>query len=881
MVDPTRWQVLEPLLDHALDLGPDERGRWLADLSAESPALAIDVSALLSSEALADRSGFLSDPVDVDLAGLEVGAYTIDRALGSGGMGSVWLAHRSDGRFEGRAAVKFLNLGLLSPTGQARFRQEGSVLARLAHPGIARLFDAGVTAGRQPYLILEYVDGVRIDAFVRERSVPVDGRIRLFLQVLSAVGHAHANLIVHRDLKPSNILVDGDGSVKLLDFGIAKLLATQPSEGAPVTLEGGRAFTPDFAAPEQVSGDPVTTATDVYSLGVLLYLLLSGRHPTSEGRLTPVDALRTLIAVEPSRIGLGDLDNILARALKKAPGERYQTVAAFADDLERYFRHEPVAARPDSISYRGRRFLRRNRLAVAAGAVAVAGLVGATVFSVRQMGEARRQRDGAVEQRKRADAQVEFQRLLMSEIGDKAITMKDLLDRGRVVLEREYAGDPRTLGSLLLQLSQRYSELGDTKYRGELIGRAESLAVARGDRAALAEIRCNKADNVRIQGRFDEGWTIFAGADSLLRAYPDPSAEVACLQLRSYLAQETGKGDQNLAAIRRAIAIEDSMGATRDALYADLLGDLAGALDGQDRPREAAAMYRRAIAAMDGSGRSGLMGRAILVHNYSLELLRLGRSAEAERLLHGVLLHAGRGDASGRLPWQALIHYAETALYQGDADSAVKYFGVILSQARSDTNRYWIGRGSFGLARALLREGRMAEARPAIATFRRASQGFEHLKGTDDQLPVVEALDAWSALARGDTASAHAAFMGVLRANGYFEGKRGKLLRPVAIMAAETGIPLGLEDEAVGIARGVLEAETIDSIAERESARVGEARLIEGRALLAKGDTSGGRAAMEKARAALRIGAGDDQPRTRQAGTLLQALPDAPSSPRR
>ena len=519
-------------------------------------------------------------------------------------------------------------------------------------------------------------------------------------------------------------------------------------------------------------GDPVTTATDVYSLGVLLYLLLSGRHPTAGERHPPADAARRLLEVQPDRLGLGDLDNILGRALKKVPGERYQTVTAFADDLVRYLGHLPVSARPDSLAYRAGRFLRRNRLAVGAGTITAAGLIGATVFSMQQMRAARQQRDAAVEQRTRTDAQVEFQRFLMSEIGDAPITMKDLLDRGRVVLEKDYAGDPAVLAGLLLQLSQRYSDLGDTKYRSQLLAHAESLAVAGGGGATLAEIRCSQGDNARTQGRYDEARASIANADSLLRVHPDPGTEVACLQVRSELAGETGEGEQSLADIRRAIAINDSMGATGEAAYAEMLSLLASALDNQGQPRQAAATHMRAVAVMDRSGRGGTMGRAIAQHNYARTLLTLGQTAEAERLFHAVLLRASRGDPSGDVPIQPLVHYAETALYQGHADSAAKYFGVILSQATKDSNRYWIGRGSFGLARAQLRLGRVPEARTTMTTFRRVSAGFEHLKDTDDQLPVVEALDAWLALALGDTAAAHAAFAGVLMSNGYFEGKQ-------------------------------------------------------------------------------------------------------------
>ena len=246
VIDRQRWTILEPLLDKALELTPEELRPWLAELSASSPDVAAELSALLTDDVSATRDGFLSQPLDLTLEGLEIGAYTLERPLGHGGMGSVWLARRTDGRFEGHAAVKLLNLSLLSGAGQERFRREGSMLARLEHPGIARLLDAGVSRGGQPYLVLEYVDGDRLDAYALKHDLSQDDRIRLFIRVLEAVGHAHANLIVHRDLKPSNILVKADGSVKLLDFGIAKL-AGDEIDSAAITVDGGRVFTPQFA----------------------------------------------------------------------------------------------------------------------------------------------------------------------------------------------------------------------------------------------------------------------------------------------------------------------------------------------------------------------------------------------------------------------------------------------------------------------------------------------------------------------------------------------------------------------------------------------------------------------------------------------------------
>jgi eukaryotic-like serine/threonine-protein kinase len=878
-LDRDRWQVLEPLLDRALELAPEERSLWLEELSGESPVLAADLTALLSGEAEADRRGFLAGELDMSITGLEVGAYTVERPLGQGGMGSVWLARRTDGRFEGLAAVKFLNLALLSSTGRERFRREGSALARLAHPGIARLLDAGVAGAGQPYLILEYVDGQRIDAFVAQHDLDLAGRIRLFLQVVSAVEHAHANLIVHRDLKPSNILVTGDGVVKLLDFGIAKLLdAEGTGERTALTLDGGRALTPEFAAPEQAQGDPITTATDGYALGILLYLLISGRHPTTEGCRTPAEALRSLLERQPGRLGLGDLDNILGKALRKAPADRYRTVTAFGEDLGRYLRQEPVGARPDSLSYRAGKFLRRNRIGVAAAACIAVGLIGATVFSIGQMREARRQRDAAVYQTRRADALIEFQGLLMSQVGEKPITMREVLDRGRMVMEQQYAGEPRFLGAILLEMSRRYGDLGDGESQGQLLARAESLVVAGKGGAHLAEIRCNMADKLRSDGRYAEARAMYDRTESLLLARPDPQAEVACLIGRGMLGQETGRADESASAIRRAIAIKDSLGETGGTVYLELLSDLAMSLDQQGRWREALMAFDRALDLFDSTGRGSVMVRNIAQHNRATTLVDVGETREAERHFHEVLARMAGLDPAGRVHSQPLVHYAETALRQDHADSALKYFQQLFEQAVEDSSRYWQGRGSFGLARAQVRLGRLAEARRTAATFRRLSAGFPDVKKTDDQVPDAMVLDGWLALARGDTADAHANFIGALRSNGYYDGKQRKRLRPVVILAAETALALGLPDSALGLAREAHAIAAVDSLAETRSATVGEARFLEGRALAASGDTTGARVALTAAIRALRHGAGEEHPRTRQAEAALQALGISPSS---
>lgn len=503
-IDAARWPQVSARLDELLDLAPAEQQARLEALRAEDPTLAQDLAAMLVRMQELDDQAFLADPAmprPAGMGGQTVGAYTLERELGHGGMGSVWLARRTDGRYEGQVAIKFLQAGLFGSGGVARFEREGSILARLDHPNIARLLDAGVsTDTHQPYLVLEYIDGEPIDRYCIHRAPGTAALIRLFLDVLGAVAHAHARLILHRDLKPSNILVTNAGEVKLLDFGIAKLLddATRPGAVSDLTHQAGNAYTPHFATPEQIQGAEVTTATDVYALGVLLYLLLSGRHPTlgeAEGEL---DRLRAVIEVEPRRLSeavlrqggplaekrareaRGDLDTILAKAMKKAPAERYANAADLADDLRRWLDHEPIAARPDTPAYVIGKYVRRHRVGVAAGSTAVLALVIGIGVALHQGREARLQR-------------VQAEGLIGFMLGDlrKKLTPVGRLEAldavGAKVLGYYAAQDPDKLDAT--SLAQRASAL-------HLIG---EIAEKRGDLDEAARSFRQAADTTAVQ----------------------------------------------------------------------------------------------------------------------------------------------------------------------------------------------------------------------------------------------------------------------------------------------------------------------------------------------------------------------------------------------
>jgi serine/threonine protein kinase len=597
-IEKTRWAVMRPLLDQLLDLEADARVARLEEIRRDDHLLASELETLLAQQTLADREGFLLQSLPQEMAGLEedlslkgqtIGGYTLDRPIGQGGMGSVWLANRSDGRYEGKAAVKFLNLALMAHGGTERFKREGNFLARLAHPHIARLIDAGVASGGQPYLVLEYVEGEAIDRWCDAKALSVEARVRLFLDVLAAVAHAHNNLILHRDLKSSNILVTSDGDVKLLDFGIAKLLGDDLSAGQATELTqlAGGAFTPEFAAPEQVQGLDVSTATDVYALGVLLYVLLSGQHPTSANTKTPVERLQAVVNTEPVRLSSsvtshsasasalaaiankraatplklaralqGDLENIVAKALKKNPADRYANAAAMADDIRRYLNQEPVLARPDAFSYRVSKFVRRNRLAVAASTMVIAAIGAGAIAALWQARVARAEAMRA-EQVKQFIASIFTQAAPRQGIGG-AVTAGDLLTAAAQRIEKELADRPREAAELGVMIGTSFSALGEPQ-KGTVPLRA---AVAR------AEKEFGRQHPITLQGK----WLLVESIDNsdlatserlLAELIPDAlaglpaTAEVAVRVLRShsFVLAKRNQANESYAALNQAIAV--------------------------------------------------------------------------------------------------------------------------------------------------------------------------------------------------------------------------------------------------------------------------------------------------------------------------------------
>ena len=500
--DASDWPLISDLFDQAVDLPASQRQAWLDALPEAHRPHRPALERLLADYARVETDDFMNalprvgvsaEPDEPEPGERTLGPYRLLRELGRGGMGSVWLAERADGVLKRRVALKLPHPGLATRAFADRLVRERDILASLAHPHIARLYDAGVSEQGQPYIALAYVQGRTLIDDCAERGLDVRARVALFLQVLAAVQYAHSHLVIHRDIKPSNVLVDEQGQVHLLDFGIAKLLVEGQAEATALTLDAGLALTPDYASPEQIAGAPITIASDIYSLGVLLHELLAGVRPYHLPRQArasleravleielprPSDAARSAGLKEASQALRGDLDTIILKALKKKPEERYATVDAFAEDLKRHLDGAAVMARPDALTYRIGKFVRRHRVGVLAAVVVVVALGVGLAGTTWQAREARMQAQ-------RARAVQDFLVGLFNEVDPaKAqgheLTARQMLDRGRRDLETKLKDQPQLEAQLEGVLVDLYTKLGDDK-------KVLPLAEAQRDRALRLE----------------------------------------------------------------------------------------------------------------------------------------------------------------------------------------------------------------------------------------------------------------------------------------------------------------------------------------------------------------------------------------------------------
>ncbi len=730
------WPTLSRRLDEALDLEPEARLAWV-DALPDPPELKRMLADLLSGDDPAmfgpiEAAGLRLDVGDSEsveapllASGMRVGPYRLLRELGQGGMGVVWLAERDDGTLQRTVALKLPRLGWSTGLHE-RMSRERDILASLAHAHIARIYDAGVDSLGRPYLALEYVEGEAIDAYVRSRSLSTVDRLRLLLQVAQAVAHAHGRLVVHRDLKPANILVTKEGEVRLLDFGIAQLLENERAVESPMTRQAGRAVTMDYASPEQLRGEPIGTSSDVYSLAVVAYEVLTGEKPYRLRRQTASALEEAIVALDvplasaaaadqaTRRALRGDLDAILNQAMKKDARERYASVDAFAQDIERHLRRLPVLARPDSLAYRMRRFVVRNAVGVAASAAVAAALVAGTGLALWQARTARIEATHAEQVKNFALSIVNG---ADTESGaNRETTAVELLQAARARVDKELEGSPSTAIELMTAVGTGLQSQGRVKEASELLRETRERALRTLGATHSLTLAATNAYGLALVGedRPKEAIAVLGPAASAAHRQHDAHAQIEALFDLSTAQLAAAQGDAGLASARAAVAVLEEEGTAARPIDAfNAWAQLANAMNATQQPGLADAARRTVALARQiyGAQLTGnvLSARLLLSRGLTAE----GHDAEALAELESVYTDAVRlfGLEQPRIePIATFLGLARADA--GDLDGAVAAFRTALAVAdrlRSGTggNR---GIDHFTLGRALAAQRHDEEA---------------------------------------------------------------------------------------------------------------------------------------------------------------------------
>lgn len=780
------WARLDSLLDRVLAQPESRRRAFIECEAAGDPHLCQEALAMLAE--FETRGDLLDRPAaesirprtpNVDLQpGHRIGVYRVLSLLGRGGMGEVYRAERADGQFEQQVALKLLRPDAVEHLG--RFISERQILAKLEHPGIARLYDAGVAQDGRPYMVMELIEGMPITRWCRQHEASSRERLDLFLQVCDAVAYAHQNLVVHRDLKPGNILVSHDGHVKLLDFGVAKLLTDTTDEStrdAPMTLS--------YAAPEQLDRGEVTTATDVYSLGVLLFELVTARVPWTAGQgSTTVMAVEQIlhatapvpsaVAAEqasppvPSRQLSGDIDAIVAKALRKKPRERYATVVGLGADVRRHLRGEAVVARGTSRAYLLGHFLRRHRWAVAAALALIAVLLTGLAGTAWQAREAARERDIARTEATRSDATRDYMMLMFREAGEDAgdgeLTAKQVLDRSAANLIANPARPALQRAGVFQMLGELYAAIGDFEGAAPIFRSFPKTAGRGTDPALLAEVRHDAAVAEFSLGKAARARNLLAQAQAFWNRdqerYADSLASSRVIQ--SQLQRDTGDIEGAIRVLRAGLADRIAISGRSDRETAYIMNALALALMDAGQLQEADRVLEECLKIMAAFGKQDTGNALTMLSNQAVIVARLGDYARAEplfqhavnlrRRLYGrsaalaamqqnlakVMTHSGRTAAAKPLLVDALAmareFTGERSLITLTIMLSVAEVQIALGESTADQNlqqtlqaiatqlgrqHLLYARGEQVLARLRLKQGRRSEALAAVESAQR------------------------------------------------------------------------------------------------------------------------------------------------------------------
>lgn len=835
---PERYQQIKQLYWEALDRDPAGRSAWLAEACGTDQALCAEVEMLLSESA--ETAPFLETPPPLpgfpslpkrsaadELIGQRIGSYKILREIGQGGMGAVYMAERADEQYRKRVALKLVKRGMDTEEILSRFRHERQILASLDHPNIARLIDGGTTEDGLPYFVMEYIEGQPIDLYCSTHKLNINERLNLFRTVCSAVHYAHQNLVVHRDLKPSNILVTADGTLKLLDFGIAKILNPDlfPDVVLP-TKTWERPMTPAYASPEQVRGHAITTASDVYSLGMILYELLTGQRPYLFKGHAPHEIAKVVCETEPDRPSTavvrlitpdtttskagtveadklrkllkGDLDNIVLMALRKEPQRRYASVEQFSEDIRRHLDGLPVIAREDSFRYRAEKFIGRNRLAVAAATMFVLLLAGFLVTTLVQAQRIRRERDTAQIERDKAEQVSRFLGDLFkvsdpSEARGNSVTAREILDRGAEKIRGELKDQPETKATLMETIGRVFGTLGLHQRAVELLEEALSLRrqVHGNESAEVARTLTYLVQSVFELGDSAKSEALTREALAIRRkVFGSENVEVA-ESLNDLALLTKLKGDFATAEqmYREALAVRRKLLKSNDPEIAATLNNLAVLMQDKKDYDAALSLQREALAIKRQAQGADSPDVAVTLHNMGALLRRKGDLQAAEQTYREALALRRKIYHDPHPDLAMTLHNLGTLMRENgslvEAETLLKE-AVEIRRRTMPAGNFYTGRSLIDLGKVYFAEGNLPRAEECLR------EGYGIVQTAGDKSWIAHAQDGLGdcQLKRHRYAEAEQLF---LQAQQYYQnhepGRATSIGEKLARLAVEWGKP--------------------------------------------------------------------------------------------
>ncbi|MEM7765190.1 MAG: serine/threonine-protein kinase [Pseudomonadota bacterium] len=877
------WRRVQRAFHKALELPADERTAFIASFCDKHPDDAKALQELLNAATLDDD--FLRSPIESAVTaaretvhdswiGSTVGQYVIKRRIATGGMGSVFLAQRQSAEFDQDVAVKLMNSRVLGPEAVQRFRVERQILANLSHPNIAALIDGGTTDEGVPFLVMPYIDSVPIDAYCNTQKLTVRERLELVLRVGAAVTYAHQNLVVHRDLKPSNIVVDQRGDPQLLDFGIAKLLEGNALDESALTRDGARALTPECASPEQVRGEPVSVATDVYALGVLMFRLLTGRSPYAATTHSPYELAQAIVSDDPRRpstvvteptqedvsssidVGVafsatpellrkslaGDLDNIILKSLQKDPERRYSSVAAQMQDIRNYLEKRPILARPDSFWYRTRKFVARNTVAVVATISTMSGIVGLTAFYTQRLAE---ERDIAQQESEAARQVTDFlvDVFAATRAGRKdaeTVTVREVLDRGADKVDDSLGEQPLIHARVLQHIARTYASIA--RYDDAEARYLQARDIFERETGASTETASAHRQLANVQlsfQRWQRAQDYYLEALELYRAQrpQDGKAIAEVLRLLVYTQSRLGDNDGAQAYLDEMLPIIEREYGPEDPAFANGLYSKASLLREQGQmqaARDAAAQALQIVIAHDGEDAPRTVNYR---HLLGLVDWDLGHFEEAlTQYQRGIAIRSSylREDHPSlfNITYSLATTYEKLERYGEAADVYDRLIGWQIAALGADNSTVAFSRAGYGMTLLKLQRMDAAEEQfqDAIAALE-AEYGADHY---DLDVSVIGL--GHVARARGDTAQARQHYERAITLRETYRGERHPMTANVLSSLGELELEMGQLDTARAIFQRVLSVhedpahpneqsrlKTLEWLAKVERAAIGEA----------------------------------------------------------